>query len=58
MTYVWTLANKRKGAKKEDLAQSVSLAFKKAFMPQTIDFERTSIMPLNPDVMASKMNPS
>jgi hypothetical protein len=32
---VSTLANKRKDARKEDLAQWVSLAFKKAFMLQS-----------------------
>jgi hypothetical protein len=55
---VWTLVNKRKGARKEDLAQWVSLAFKKAFMPPNIckDFETTSIRPLNPQVMTSKMH--
>ncbi len=55
---VWTLVNKHKGAKKEDLAQWVSLAFKKAFMPQNICkfFKRIGIRSLNPNVMASKMN--
>ncbi len=55
---VWMLANKREGARKEDLAQWVSLAFKKTFMPQRIckDFETASIRPLNPKVMASKMH--
>jgi hypothetical protein len=54
---VWTLANKRKDAKKEDLAQWVSLAFKKTFMLQSICdyFETTNIRPLNPKVMASKI---
>jgi len=54
---VWTLANKGMGVSKEDLAQWVSLAFKKALTTTNIckGFLTIGIWPLNLDVMASKM---
>jgi hypothetical protein len=53
------LVNKGRGPSKEDLAQWVSLAFKKALTTTTIckGFSAIGIWPLNPDVMASNMQP-
>ncbi len=44
--------------KKEDLPQWVSLAFKKALTPHNIQkgFEMTTIWPLIPNTMASKIH--
>jgi hypothetical protein len=55
---VWTLANKEKDAKKEDLAQWVSLAFKKALTLHNVlkGFEMISIWPLNLNAMVGKMH--
>jgi hypothetical protein len=54
---VWTLANKGMGASKEDLAQWVSLALKKALTTTNLckGFLAIGIWPFNPNVMASKM---
>jgi hypothetical protein len=56
---VWTLANKGRGANKEDLAQWVSLTLKKTLTTTTICKGILAIMiwPLNPDVMVNKMQP-
>jgi len=55
---VWTLANKEKDAKKEDLVQWVSLAFKKALTFHNVlnGFEMISIWPLNLNAMVGKMH--
>jgi hypothetical protein len=49
-----------KGASKEDLAQWVSLTFKKALTTTSIckGFSTIGIWPLNPNVMAGKIQPS
>ena len=56
----WTIRNKGKGAAKEDLAQWVSLALKKAMTPTNIKkgFSATGIWPLNRTAMDDKMGPS
>jgi len=53
------LVNKRRGASKEDFAQWVSMAFKKALTTTNIckGFSTIGIWPLNTYVMASKMQP-
>jgi hypothetical protein len=55
---VWTLANKDKYVKKEDLAQWVSLAFKKALTLRNVlrGFEMIGIWPLNLNAMVGKMH--
>jgi hypothetical protein len=54
---VWTLMNKGKGAKKEDLAHWVSLVLKKTLNPQNIykGFKTIRIWPLNLKAMLGKM---
>ena len=57
---VWTMNHKGNVPRKEDLAQWVSLALKRAASPQNIKagFRATGIWPFNPEKMKFKMQPS
>ena len=56
----WTLENRGRAAQKEDLAEWVLLALKRALTPQNIKqgFKGTGIWPLNAQAVADKMGPS
>ena len=56
----WTLQNRGRGAQKEDLAQWVDLALKRALNTLNIQkgFATTRIWPYNPRAMDKKMGPS
>lgn len=58
--YAWPLANKGKGAKKEDLLVWVYCTLKKALTLSIIinDFKTFGMWPLNPNLMEGKMAPS
>lgn len=57
---IWSLANKGKGAKKEDLVRCVSWRLKNALTHNNITkgFMTSMISPLNPSAMNGKMQPS
>ena len=57
---VWTMNHKGNIPRKEDLAQWVSLALKRAASPHNIKagFRSTGIWPFNPEKMKLKMQPS
>jgi hypothetical protein len=56
----WILQNRGRATQKEDLAQWVSLALKRALTPLNIikGFKGTGIWPYNPDAVSTKMGPS